>query len=71
MTNGTFDRLPIPFDDGALLGGLDGGPIERIDADYSVAVSPRQVAAGFGIVAGLLLLVVGSRRRRSGAGRRG
>jgi hypothetical protein len=33
-------------------------------ADYSVAFSPRQVAVGFAIVAGLVALVAARRRRR-------
>ena len=32
-------------------------------ADLRIAFSPGQLAAGFGILAGLILLVVGSRRR--------
>jgi hypothetical protein len=32
--------------------------------DYSVEVSPRQLAGGFAIVAALLVLLVRSRRRR-------
>jgi hypothetical protein len=34
------------------------------DADYGVAFSPRQVAGGFAIVAGLVALIVGLRRSR-------
>jgi hypothetical protein len=34
--------------------------------DYSVAVSPRQLAGGFAIIAALILLVVRSRRRKKG-----
>ena len=32
-------------------------------ADPRIAFSPGQVAAGFGIIAGLILLIAGSRRR--------
>jgi hypothetical protein len=40
-------------------------PAERPAArDYSVEVSPRQLAGGFAIVAALLVLFVRSRRRR-------
>jgi hypothetical protein len=42
-------------------------PAERPAArDYSVEVSPRQLAGGFAIVAALLVLFVRSRRRRGG-----
>ena len=41
-----------------------GGPSKE---EMSVAFSPKQAAIGFGILASLLLLVVGrARRRRSG-----
>jgi len=41
-----------------------GGPTKE---EMSVAFSPKQAAIGFGILASLLLLVVGrARRRRSG-----
>ena len=33
-------------------------------SDYSVAVSPRQLAGGFAIIAAILVLLVRSRRRR-------
>jgi hypothetical protein len=40
-------------------------PAEKPAArDYSVEVSPRQLAGGFAIVAALLVLIVRSRRRR-------
>jgi hypothetical protein len=39
---------------------------EPTNADFSVAFSPKQVAIGFGILASLILLVVGARRRRPG-----
>ena len=42
-------------------GGIDE-PVTS--TEYSVAFSPRQVAAGFAVVAGLIALVVARRRRR-------
>lgn len=36
--------------------------------DYTVAFSPRQVAVGLAIVAGLVALVAARRKRRSGRG---
>jgi hypothetical protein len=34
--------------------------------DYTVAISPRQLAGGFAILAAILVLIVRSRRRRGG-----
>jgi hypothetical protein len=34
-------------------------------SDYSVAVSPRQLAGGFAIIAAILVLLLRSRRRRA------
>jgi hypothetical protein len=39
-------------------------PEKPVARDYSVEVSPRQLAGGFAIVAALLVLFVRSRRRR-------
>jgi hypothetical protein len=39
-------------------------PNKPAPTDYSVEVSPRQLAGGFAIVAALLVLFVRSRRRR-------
>jgi hypothetical protein len=39
-------------------------PDKPVARDYSVEVSPRQLAGGFAIVAALLVLFVRSRRRR-------
>jgi hypothetical protein len=39
---------------------------ETSDAEFIVAFSPKQIAVGFGILASLLLLLVGARRRRKG-----
>lgn len=38
-----------------------------VPRDQTVAFTPNQLAAGFGIVAGLVLLFVGARRRRGGS----
>ena len=44
-----------------------GMPSGVSDQDFSVAFSPKQLAIGFGIVASLLVLIVGrARRGRSG-----
>jgi hypothetical protein len=37
---------------------------ESPPSDYSVAVSPRQLAGGFAIIAAILVLLLRSRRRR-------
>lgn len=37
---------------------------ESLPSDYSVAVSPRQLAGGFAIIAAILVLLLRSRRRR-------
>ena len=43
-----------------------GATVDVVPRDQTVAFTPNQLAAGFGIVAGLLLLFVGARRRRGG-----
>jgi hypothetical protein len=40
-------------------------------ADLRIAFTPGQLAAGFGILAGVILLVLGSRRRGGDRDRRG
>ena len=42
----------------------DGGAGEPSDEEMSTAFSPKQLAIGFGIVASLVLLLIGSARRR-------
>ena len=51
----------------ATAGGDDeaNGPPSPSSAEYSVAFSPRQVAVGFAIVAGLVALVLRRRRRKA------
>lgn len=72
-TNGTGRTSPAAT--GAGTPGTPGTPVmpgtERrgappgvVPRDQTVAFTPNQLAAGFGIVAGLLLLFVGARRRR-------
>jgi hypothetical protein len=41
-----------------------GAADESPASDYSVAVSPRQLAGGFAIIAAILVLLLRSRRRR-------
>ena len=69
-TNG---RGPHLEDDGtaagaAATGRTDGPPGVPVPRDQTVPLTPTQLAAGFGIVAGLLLLFVGARRRRGRSG---
>jgi hypothetical protein len=53
---------PTPHD-----GPGEAGSGEPSDEEMSTAFSPKQLAIGFGIVASLVLILVGSaRRRRSG-----
>ena len=49
-------RPPMPADD----------PLGETGPNVRIEVSPGQLAAGFGILAGLVLLIVGSRRRGKG-----
>ena len=59
MRDGEFERVRIPLDD-------DPDEAEEplaIEPDFGAAVSPRQLATGFAILAALVLLVVGARRR--------
>ena len=50
--------------------GTDERPLGAGDeapaTDYTVAISPRQLAGGFAILAAILVLIVRSRRRRGG-----
>ena len=41
-------------------------PLGESGPDLRIAVTPGQLAAGFGILAGLVLLIAGSRRRGKG-----
>ncbi|TMF38381.1 MAG: hypothetical protein E6I26_06585 [Chloroflexi bacterium] len=45
--------------------GDESGPSS---ADYSVAFTPRQVAVGFAILAGLVALAISRRRRKRSGG---
>ena len=69
MTN-RGDRRAVPDTSGDVAGVGDRGNGDvsgsPSSADYSVAFSPRQVAVGFAIVAGLVAIAL-SRRRRRGA----
>ena len=42
-------------------------PLGEAGPDLRIAFTPGQVAAGFGILAGLLLLLAGARRRGKGS----
>ena len=46
-------------------GDQPSGPPSPSSAEYSVAFSPRQVAVGFAIVAGLVALVLRRRGRKA------
>ena len=47
---------------------IDAAAGQAVPRDQTVAFTPNQLAVGFGIVAGLVLLVAGARRRRGGSG---
>lgn len=57
---------PAPADTTEAESVADPHAGEPTNADFSVAFSPKQVAIGFGIIASLILLAVGARRRRPG-----
>ena len=57
----TDNDRPSPGATNRPSGATDDPP----SADYSGAVSPRQLAGGFAIVAAILVLLVRNRRRRS------
>jgi len=73
------DRIPVPTNgtgprpDGTAVapgdppGGEPAGS-GAVPRDQTVGFTPNQLAAGFGIVAGLLLLFAASRRRGRGRG---
>lgn len=66
-TNGTGPKPPAATGPGTPAApGTErrGAPPGVVPRDQTVAFTPNQLAAGFGIVAGLLLLFVGARRRR-------
>ncbi len=62
-TNGS--RGPTETDDAAAdaQAALDNDEDVLPGSDYTVAVSPRQLAAGFAILAALLVLVVRRRKK--------
>jgi hypothetical protein len=73
MTDDT-DRIPVPTNGKGPHAGVtltaggdvaSGGAVPR---EQTVGFTPNQLAAGFGIVAGLLLLAVAGRRRSRGRG---
>jgi MYXO-CTERM domain-containing protein len=64
-TNGHRPALGAVEPDGTSGPPADDAPTPP---DYRVAVTPAQLAAGFGVLAGLILLLLGTRRRRRDAG---
>jgi hypothetical protein len=46
--------------------GADDDPLGETGPDLRIAFTPGQLAAGFGILAGLLLVIAGARRRGKG-----
>jgi hypothetical protein len=61
------EAMPLEPEPAGAPGDVDDGPTS---ADYSIAFSPRNVAVGLAIVAGLVAFVA-RRRRKGDAGRRG
>jgi hypothetical protein len=70
------DRIPVPTNGRGPHDDLESSPADD-DADgpdatardQNFAFTPNQLAVGFGIVAGILLLFAGARRRRGRSGR--
>ena len=61
-TNGRRPHPPVPpVEPAAIPPVRDDGPS---DEEPSMAISPRQLAIGLGVVASLVLLVLGRARRR-------
>jgi hypothetical protein len=58
------DAAAAPVDEGAAAEPDAGAPSSPSSAEYTVAFSPRQVAVGFAIVAGLVAIAFRHRRRR-------
>lgn len=74
MTQPSDDRIPVPMNGhqrNATPAPAGPDPADEGPAgpDLRIAVSPAQAAAGFGIIAALILLFVRSRRGRSDRGR--
>ena len=71
MTEATDDGdRPMTESDAEAKADPDERPVGAGDeapaTDYTVAISPRQLAGGFAILAAILVLIVRSRRRRGG-----
>jgi hypothetical protein len=79
VTGDPIERLSVPVNGHATLDPAAATPVgqdpsDPIDVvprglsvtDFPGTVTPGQVLAGFGIIAALVLLVVGQRRRRKG-----
>jgi predicted outer membrane lipoprotein len=60
------DRLKVPTNGHHTAPTDAAEPAAPTPSDLRIAVSPAQAAAGFGIIAALILLLVRSRRRGKG-----
>jgi hypothetical protein len=64
MTTKKAESAPATDGDGGVADDEPSGPSSPSAAEYSVAFSPRQVAVGLAIVAGLVAIAFRHRRSR-------